>query len=302
MASSLLVVVVAWSSAAANPPEVSVRDGLLSVDATDVPLGELLQRVAEEAKFNLVLKAELDTPVSWSFSGVPVDQGVARLLGQTSSITLYGPGTDGHARVLSEVRVLRGNGDAGQGKVARQVPPLPKAIPNTALAANREQLGAARLSAVPSAIEGDRAERLGQVRAIATLRPASARRDLPRALTEDEDPMVRRVAAVGVARLRGAKAQSALVTALSDEDSIVRQRAVQGLARAGGEDAIAVLSRVLLEDSNPRVRRMAASGLGRMNTESAFWALMEAQSDGDLGVREAVTAALARLERQGLGQ
>jgi len=63
---------------------------------------------------------------------------------------------------------------------------------------------------------------------------------------------------------------------------------------------VSSLSRVLLEDPDPRVRRMAAASLGRMNTESAFWALMEANSDEDSGVREAVTSALGVLERRGI--
>lgn len=285
----LLVAVFAWSGAAARTLDVTAVDGLVSVEARSVPLGEVLDALAREAGFRLVVKDSMPAPVNWSFHDVPVEKAVARLLGTASFVSLYAS-TDGPTGpTLAEVRVLR----------------APTAIPAVVVyGADRPHNWDGQVAALEAATQGatpaePTAPGAGGAQDQARYMSARVSRDLPQALSSD-DPLVRRKAAAELATLRPQDSRGPLTQALSDSDSIVRMRAVQGLAQAGGEESIASLSKVLLEDQDPRVRRMAARGLGRMNTESAFWALMEANSDDDPGVREAVTQSLATLEKRGV--
>jgi hypothetical protein len=287
----LLVAVFAWSGAAARTLDVTAVDGRVSVEARGVPLGEVLDAVAREAGFRLVVKDSMPAPVNWSFHDVPVEKAVARLLGTASFVSLYAPADGPAGPTLAEVRVLR----------------APTAVPAVVVyGADRPHNWDGQVAALEAATQGATpakpeaaAPGAGQTQTQARFMPTQAVHDLPQALSSD-DPLVRRKAAAELATLRPQGSRGPLTQALSDSDSIVRMRAVQGLTQAGGEESIASLSKVLLEDRDPRVRRMAARGLGRMNTESAFWALMEANSDDDPGVREAVTRSLATLEKRGL--
>ena len=280
----LLVATLAWSDAAATTLDVAVQDGLVSIEARNAPLGEVLQAVATAAGFSLVAKEGMPAPVNWSLRDVPVEQAVVRLLGRASFVSLYAPSDGRSEPALAEVRVLR----------------APSAVAAVVVrGADQPRAWDGQVAALEAATDAATTLDHPQAPAAADIMPASARRDLPNALSA-KDPATRRAAAAGLAKLRPEAARGPLTEALSDPDGIVRLRAVQGLTRIGGEETIASLSKVLLEDDDPRVRRLAARGLGQMNTESAFWALMEANSDEDPGVREAVTQALGSLEKRGL--
>ena len=283
--------ILAWSgAAAAGTLDLSVRNGFVSLDAHAVPLGDVLREMSKQGNFKLIMKKEPAALVTWRFKDVPLDQAMARLLSSVSSVALYAPSGDGAGSVLTEVRVLRG----GQKSV-------PLVEHRSRLAAGEDPFEAPETGEV---VETAPRQGLGTQLASAgttDIQPASRRVGQIDPAMEDGDPVKRRGKALNAAKRRPDMAREALNEALSDPDVVVRQRAVQGLARLGGEETVTVLSQVLLEDPAPKVRRMAAAGLGRVSTESAFWALMEANSDADPAVREAVSAALVALERRGIG-
>jgi HEAT repeat protein len=277
--------VLAWSGAAAGTLEVSVRNGYVTMNALAVPLGDVLRDLSQKAGFRLVMKKELYAPVTWSFQDVPVEEAVTNLLARVSSIALYAPPAQGAGPLLTEVRILRGGNDD-----------VPLVEHRNALAIDDGMLaGDARFDMAKA-----ESPARTQIASVDGLQPASRAATPADPAFTDRSPADRRARALRAAKGPPDLARQALNTAISDPDTVVRQRGVQGLVRLGGEESVSSLSRVLLEDPAPQVRRMAASGLGRMNTESAFWALMEASSDSDQGVREAVSAALLRLERRGV--
>ncbi len=282
--------VLAWSQAAAGTLDLTVRNGMVTLDAQAAPLGEVMRALSEKADFRLVMKQDLRAPVTWRLDEVPIEQAVTRLLARVSSVALYAPEGDGNGSVLSEVRILRGgNNDA------------PLVEHRTALAAAQNTPGLSEGPATPGnqASTPKEAAR-NQLASIGNLRPAAGEVGPIDYALDDGDAADRRRAAQLAAKRRPDLAHNALTGALSDPDPVVRLRAVQGLTRLGGEQAVTILSQVLLEDSEPRIRRIAAVGLGRINTESAFWALMEANSDPEQSVRESVNAALVALERRGV--
>lgn len=287
----IVAAVLAWSGAAGGTFDVTVRNGFVTLDAQAAPLGEVLRQLSEKAGFKLVMKQDLRAPVTWRFEDVPVDEAVTRLLARVSSIAIYAPADEGGVRsALAEVRVLRGGNDT--------VPLVEHRTEFAAGAGPDDSPEAGQLAeAEPESPTGEQLASAGT----ADIQPAARTPGRISRALEDADPATRRDAALKASKLRPDMARNALTEALSNSDAVVRQRAVQGLARLGGEETVASLSRILLEDPEPRVRRMAAAGLGRISTESAFWALMEANSDENQGVREAVGAALVALERRGIG-
>ncbi len=267
--------ILAWSAATAGTLDLTVRNGFVTMDSLAVPLGDVLRDMSKKAGFRLVMKKDLRAPVTWSFHDVPVDEAVTRLLARVSSVALYAPAGDGGGRLLTEVRVLRG-GDDDMPLVERRDARFE--LPDAGTPTHLQMASAAGLQPASGAAAPEG-------RAVAALPAANRHSSAPRAVKGRPDT-----------------GRAALNAALSDPDTVARQRGVQGLIRLGGEESVTSLSRVLLEDPAPRVRTMAAAGLGRMSTESAFWALMEASSDNDPGVREAVSDALLRLERRGVNK
>lgn len=290
--------ILAWSAAAAGTLEVSVRNGYVTMNAHAAPLGEVLRDLSDKAGFNLVMKQDLRAPVTWRFENVPVDQAVTRLLASVSSVALYAPQSDGTGSVLSEVRILRG-GNKNTPLVEHRTALADGGDIHAGPESGMNELAAAsEMSTAPR-----QSDPIGSQLAsadVSDMRPASGSLGPIDESLDNGDATGRRGAALRDAKRRPDMARDAMNTALSDPDVVVRQRAVQGLARLGGEESVSSLSRVLLEDPEPRVRRMAAASLGRISTESAFWALMEANSDDDAGVREAVNAALTALDRRGV--
>lgn len=273
---ALLVAMSSVGDAASAPlstniHELSVENGLLTLEAEGAPLGIVLQSIASEAAFHLVLRRDLDAPVTQFFAKVPLDRALLRLLGNVSALMAHGsaPGAPG---------VQRG---AQRRLTALYV--LGELVPDVG--------GQQEVVATPAL-----AERLRHARELANKPNGRDVGGLVRILAQDGDPAVRRVAALGLGKLGMDEARAALSDALADEDDEVRKRAVQALGRAWGSRAVEPLSTALLEDREPSVRRLAANTLGRTGDEDARPSLVKAQSDTDRSVRAAAAAALARLE------
>ena len=144
-------------------------------------------------------------------------------------------------------------------------------------------------------IDGDREDRLWAVRQLIRKPNATSVNNLAVLLAQDEDSVIRRIAAIGLGKLQVPEAKDALIAALSDQDSLVRRRAIQGLAKTWRNQAIEPLSLALIEDTEPTVRRQAALRLGRIVSEEAYRSLDAARFDSDFSVRQAVMVGLARL-------
>jgi serine/threonine protein kinase len=138
-----------------------------------------------------------------------------------------------------------------------------------------------------------------------------ALRDLDeRALSEalrqartDDDPRVRRGAAIAAGALARAEQISMLRTLLRDPAAPVRAAAAAALGAVGQGSALPVLARVL-EDLDPHVRAAAALALGQAyardgDVRRGRQQLARLGTDRDPEVRRAFAAALAHLDRFG---
>ena len=92
--------------------EVSLREGMLSVSLREAPLAEALRAIGERAGFRVVIKGDLDTPVTWSFAEVGLEKALRRLLRNKNSVMRYASRRDGGTEHLVEVIAWPGNGEA----------------------------------------------------------------------------------------------------------------------------------------------------------------------------------------------
>ncbi len=272
------------AAAVAEPPPgvtASVENDLLTLEAHGVSRDQVLHAIAIVAGFRVVLAETGDEAVSLSLSRVPMERAVLKLLRGSSAVLVYttSPGQDRPR--LSEVRMLRSAGDRAAESLSAAEDGMPV----------EEERPEQWLDSEPG---DERAARLRTVRSLAGRADDQAMAALAHTIEHDGDSAVRRAAVESVRKMRVPKARAALIAALVDEDKHVRRRAIGALERTWGANAVASLGRVLAEDSDPAMRRLAAESLGRIGGVQADSALLEAQSDPEPSVRQAATAALDR--------
>jgi hypothetical protein len=249
-----------------------VESDLLTLEARDAPLSEVVRAIAEQVGFETKFVGDLAVPVSTSLTGVPVSDGLERLVSDIDRVVLYAPPREGtNDRVVSQLWLFASN-------------------------------GAAASAAEPVAL--DDVEQTGdKTRAAAMLRLANADATeealdrLVQALRDDEDALVRSRAATALGRLQDGRALSALETALEDGHASVRIQAIHALGQIGGERATMALGEVLLYSAQRSERVRAAWTLGRQDTELAQSFLDAAANDPDKLVWTASSTPLGRARR-----
>lgn len=281
---------------------VAIEQGLLKVDVRNALLAEVLRVIGERAGLRVTIRGNVETLVTESFAGVPLDEGIKRLVGGQSSALLYAsPSPHGEKAPLAEVWIIG-------GFTGGQLPAAPEEEPSeiykqsehvaqkSAGAGSHFHDGGQLGDKSSLAVTGpELSTRLDEVRELAR----QARRGeegaiaaLAEILAWEEDSVVRKRAAAALGRVKGVEVEAALAMALGDQDSSVRVRAVRGLRRLGGEMVTQALSEVVLGDSDPRVRRVAARALAALPSQAAQQALETASLDPDQLVRQTVDRAL----------
>lgn len=273
-------------AAAVAPIAVSVHDGLLSLSAIEAPLSEVVARIGEAGGFRVVVKQDLDEPVTWRVTDMPAEKALRRLLAGRSYVLWYE--TAGDATGVTELRLLRGlSSEAGFDITVMNRPPT--------LAKSEDRLG----TAITLPDNSDHEARLSFAREMAQRPQASAVEGLGTLLAEDQDPMIRRIAAIGLGKTGGRAALEALFEGLQDEDPSVRRRVIQGLGKKKDESAVDALNEVLLGDSDAEMRRAAVRSLGSMGTQEAYVSLTAGENDPDYYVRREAGLALDRMRERG---
>ena len=115
------------------------------------------------------------------------------------------------------------------------------------------------------------------------------------AALRDPDGCVRRVAGSMLGHVHHPSARTALVTALNDPNADTRRVAAIGIGIAEDTGAVQPLIRAL-RDQSPGVRLAAAWALGEVEDRSAMLPLIEAlEKDADARVRRAAATSLGRV-------
>jgi len=248
--------------------QVTIQQGLLTVDVRDAALADLLRTIGELAGFRVTIHGDVTAPVTDAFTDLPLGEGIRRVVGGNGLVLIYAPSQGGgSAGVPTEVWVYATG-------------PRPRDQVTQALA------------------HPDSSARLEAVRSLLGRRDEAAGEALAQILTQAPDPTVRAQAATALGTVGGAQADDALVAALDDQDPSVRIEATRAITALKGDEAADPLASVLLGDQDPKVRLEAARALAALKTDEAHGVLKAADWDKDESVRRVVSSALARWESE----
>lgn len=232
---------------------VTVQDGLLTLDARDVPLAEVLDAIGEESGVRVLVGDDVTAQVTASFADVPLADAVSRLCRWHSLVVVFDQPENASGRPrLIEVHVYGASPgpDGGPGPVATpRRPEGPGSAPTLA------QEG----GAPPDPLFG---ARIGAARALGQPHNDAGIPALAQTLTTDPNPNVRMHAAIALSSVGTPTALSALMDGVADESASVRIRVVDALGRFHDERALATLEQISRGDSELSVRARAALALG----------------------------------------
>lgn len=222
---------VALGSVGAHAQGIQIdADGRLSVEVRDTDPVAVIRQIAEQAAFKLVVSEGVQAvPGSWSFSGVPVELGIGRVLGNVDYILTRRTDDDSHAGIA-------------------RLWILSKSTPSTLVSVSRVGLaaGATDAQGVNQALQE-----------IAQFAQSDDPDRTQRLLTyiDHPDPRVRRTLASALGRVDDQEAVLALGQLMfGDAESAVRRSAATALAQNRSEEAIEML-RGGLEDEDPQVKQ-----------------------------------------------
>ncbi len=266
---------------------IQFANNLLTVNAKNVSLKDLLQEISRQSGLSVVGYGSLDEKITIEFHNLSLDEGMRLILRHHSFALAYAQQTPGerHSTVPGKVwifskaekgystktTVAHGNRRRGSPKV------VPPDIRNLQVALMSED-SSEREDAVDALGESWRPE------AIEPLRLA----------LEDPDEDVREAAVEALEEIGGDEAAQALAIALEDEDSWVREEAVEALGEIGGDEAAQALA-IALRDEDSSIREEAVEALGEIGGETAIDLLKQALADEDESIRETAAEMLAEL-------
>jgi len=210
---------------------------LLTVRAKDIPIRRILEGLARELRFELIVVGALDGRRSVEVEARPWEPVLKKVLAPASWAFVY-KSVGGQSR-LAKVFVFPAKEQQGSATLARAISDLPTGLVRPF--PQRQRMGEAA-SPPP--------------------REAGVGGALSELFASDDDEM-RAVAIVGLTALGGEQAAGALHQALQDKEPWIRQTAVEALEELGGAQAIQGL-RYALRDENPAVRKAAQEALDRL--------------------------------------
>jgi hypothetical protein len=261
--------------AAPSPPvlEVTLENGLLSVNARNAPLGDVLRTIGKQAAVLVTVADDVDDRVTATLTRVPLEEGLRQLARGHSVLLVFeaSPGWMAPPR-LAEIQVYRGSG-VPPAAAAEVVPAL--AAPSADMVGPDEAWNS-RLSAI--AATGQRGD-------------AVAAEYLAHVLGEDPDPRARVQAIRALRRIGGEPALDGLSLALGDTDHRIRMEAISAYVAVAAAGRLSTLGEIVSVDPDPEVRRYAVRVLARLGTPEALGLLARAASDPSDMVRDAVGEA-----------
>ena len=272
--------------------EVEYQGGMISVEAVDAPLSEVLLEIGRRSGIETRVSGDLDEPVNRSLKNVSVENAVRGLADHLTFVLIHGAApAGGETSGIAQLWVY-GNVDGSAAPTVVAVPAEqdPDGSPAALELAYRESEAVRRLAA-----EVGRARRAGRLHAVQSMArqgDETALAAVGRLLVDDPHPEVRREAASALGRTGSEAVIPLLEAGLGDEDPGVRAQVVGAVAVIGGERALRDLGQVALGDRDPDLRRIAVEHLAGDPREPARAFLEAAAKDPSPLVREAARQAL----------
>jgi len=289
-----------------NPPaliDVGVDHGTLTVNVRNAPLAQVLRAIGERAGIQVIVRGNVNSPVTQSFAGVPLEEGLRRLAWGYSLVVAHtaAAGTP-RAVMLTRVWVLGSVSTPNSFAAATSAPEItigrlrhvPERASGFSLLPRQGEQAVARDTEVTVA-----SQRSDWGQEIQTLTEAADRGSevavarLGDIIASEADATARHHAVAALGRLTGVEVEPMLTDALGDVDAAVRMRAVRGLRGAGTDTAAQALTAVLAGDPDPQVRLAAVRALVSLPSRTMLQGLEQAAADPDAAVRASAARGLA---------
>lgn len=226
---------------------VEYADGMLSVEARNVPLGQVLREIGGKAGFDTRQTSGIQTPFTGQFANMSLSEGLSHMLGKSASFVIkYGEGGKPQRLVilaLPKGKVHTDTAAAGTGTVPEDAAGDP--VSND----GREQI----ISQLGAVEPGARIAAIWQLRG---MQPDKASAIAIDALRVEADARVRARFASLLGRTGGPQAVGALIDLLTDPSAHVQRAAALALAASGSEAADQALGLALLRRLGDEQLRM----------------------------------------------
>ena len=223
---------------------IEVRGETVSLEARDIPLVEILDRLAEDLSFQLQVTGEIDERVTWSVDNRSPSEIIETLLDRWSYVIIHAtPETAFGKAAIKELIVF--------GVTGRRQAVSPE---------SQSQL-------VPRAQQWkDRKVQLEWMEQLAREQTAEASGKLAALLFNDPDIRIRHAAAIALGAYSDPESAETLRIALQDSSHWVRKEALRSLARIGDPKSLESVNFVFETDPDEQVRELAGrilESLGR---------------------------------------
>ncbi|WP_417910286.1 HEAT repeat domain-containing protein [Candidatus Electronema sp. PJ] len=281
----LSTAVPAWSAARKAPVQssslsVQVENGLLTLQARNTPLRDLLQQIASQVGVEIVVYGTVEQPVSGDFNRVFIEDVLRRITQDLNSVFLYKPQVVGQTSppLMEKVFLYTNEVPNAKGtiqtivfrpgaKLASPAPPkhgaqsAPVPDPEETQAEGGEDSDELSLESITEmANDEDSSVREEAVALLGDLEDGSGINQIAKLLHNDDEESVRRLAAEVLGNLSDQQAVQALGKALSDRSAEVRTTVVEALGQIASEEAVVFLKKAT-KDRNEEVRQAASEAI-----------------------------------------
>lgn len=255
---------------------IHIAGRLLTAQVSGASLEQVLRAIGQEGGIKIVLQAPAEESVVVNLRGIPLDEGLRRILGARNFAFIY---SDTASSRLTEVRIYPAQGINPGHSIAASHHGLVEELPPLALLydedpwVRREAVidlqdtdGVKAIPTLAHILRDDPAAsvRSAAARALGRTKSEVAIPALAAALLQDPRKQVREIAARALGSIAGVDAVPALIDALHDGSSSVRAKAVKALGAIGDLRAESALVAVSMNDESDRVRDIAEESLPRL--------------------------------------
>lgn len=209
----IFVMGVSGANETADSSVIRVKDNLLTVKVTGMPLKKVLMEVSKKIPVKFEFLVSGDEVITADFSSLPVEKGLKRLLRDYNYVVINDDSEKpkGSEREIRKIIIL----SMAKGSWGRLVEPVSTEEP----------------SSIESLIEDSYNEDLNKLEDIESEVIIDSLRDM----LQDEDAEVRLMMVEEIATIGGARAIQALEGALEDEDEDVRKMSEEKLRKLEGK-------------------------------------------------------------------
>ena len=260
-------------------PQVEIINdaGLYTLHAQHARLEQVLHNIAKATGFTLHVKGDLGhAKDSWSYQRMPIERIIKKLVRNYSTVMLYQSAIDESTSRRLDKMWIYANHTSPQNSLAQVSIEVNEMGPDDSVQPE-ESLDNTKIDQIDR-LEG--------------LTGPSIINSLAETLRKEPEPKVRQRAVIALDEIGGMAVLPSLEAGLSDNAVIVRIKVAQALSNIQHQQAMLLLSQMLMGDSAPQVREAAVRAMAQQTNPTAHSFLKAALQDRAENVRRAAEQVL----------